>query len=36
VALAPQPTSLLFHNRYAQRPAHRWLRTLLAQTARAH
>lgn len=32
--LPPQPTSLVFHNRYAQRPAHRWLRTLVAETAR--
>ena len=29
-----QPTSLVFHNRYAQRPAHRWLRALVAETAR--
>jgi DNA-binding transcriptional LysR family regulator len=34
LALAPQPTSLVFHNRYAQRPAHRWLRALVAETAR--
>ena len=34
VELGPMPTSLVFHNRYAQRPAHRWLRALLAQTAR--
>lgn len=34
VALAPQPTSLVFHNRYAQRPAHRWLRALLGRIAR--
>ena len=32
--LAAQPTSLVFHNRYAQRPAHRWLRALVAETAR--
>jgi LysR family transcriptional activator of mexEF-oprN operon len=32
--LVPQPTSLVFHNRYAQRPSHRWLRTLVAETAR--
>ncbi len=35
IALGPQPTSLVFHNRYAQRPAHRWLRALIAETARA-
>lgn len=34
IALEPQPTSLVFHNRYAQRPAHRWLRGLVAATAR--
>ena len=34
LVLAPQPTSLVFHNRYAQRPAHRWLRALIAETAR--
>ena len=34
LTLAPQPTSLVFHNRYAQRPAHRWLRALVAETAR--
>ena len=34
LVLAPQPTSLVFHNRYAQRPAHRWLRALVAETAR--
>lgn len=34
LSLPPQPTSLVFHNRYAQRPAHRWLRTLVADTAR--
>lgn len=34
IALAPQPTSLLFHNRYAQHPAHRWLRGLIAEIAR--
>jgi LysR family transcriptional activator of mexEF-oprN operon len=34
LALSPQPTSLVFHNRYAQRPAHRWLRGLVAETAR--
>jgi hypothetical protein len=28
IALGPQPTSLVFHNRYAQHPAHRWLRGL--------
>ena len=32
--LPSQPTSLVFHNRYAQRPAHRWLRALVAETAR--
>lgn len=32
--LPAQPTSLVFHNRYAQRPAHRWLRALVAETAR--
>ena len=34
VELGAMPTSLVFHNRYAQRPAHRWLRALLARTAR--
>jgi LysR family transcriptional activator of mexEF-oprN operon len=34
LALGPQPTSLVFHNRYAQRPAHRWLRALVTETAR--
>lgn len=34
VAPGPQVTSLVFHNRYAQRPAHRWLRALVAETAR--
>ncbi len=34
LALGSQPTSLVFHNRYAQRPAHRWLRALIAETAR--
>ena len=33
--LAPQPTSLVFHNRYTQQPAHRWLRALVAGTARS-
>jgi LysR family transcriptional activator of mexEF-oprN operon len=32
--LPPQPTSLAFHNRYAQHQAHRWLRALVATTAR--
>lgn len=32
--LPAQPTSLVFHNRYVQRPAHRWLRALVAETAR--
>lgn len=35
LALPAQPTSLVFHNRYVQRPAHRWLRALVAETARA-
>lgn len=34
LALGSQPTSLVFHNRYAQRPAHRWLRALITETAR--
>lgn len=34
LVMPPQPTSLVFHNRYAQRPAHRWLRSLVAETAR--
>lgn len=34
LALPAQPTSLVFHNRYAQRPAHRWLRALATETAR--
>jgi DNA-binding transcriptional LysR family regulator len=34
VALRPQSVSLVFHNRYAQHPAHRWLRRLVAETAR--
>lgn len=34
LVMPPQPTSLVFHNRYAQRPAHRWLRALVAETAR--
>src|SRR3954471_23647283 len=34
LVLAAQPTSMVFHNRYAQRPAHRWLRALVAETAR--
>lgn len=34
LTLAPQPTSLMFHNRHAQRPAHRWLRRLVRDTAR--
>lgn len=34
LVLEPQPTSLVFHNRYVQRPAHRWLRLLLARSAR--
>jgi len=34
LTLTPQPTSLVFHNRYTQRPAHRWLRALIAETAR--
>jgi LysR family transcriptional activator of mexEF-oprN operon len=34
LALAPQPTSLVFHNRYVHHPAHRWLRGLIAETAR--
>jgi LysR family transcriptional activator of mexEF-oprN operon len=34
LGLGQQTTSLVFHNRYAQRPAHRWLRTLVAETAR--
>jgi hypothetical protein len=34
LVLAPQTTSLVFHNRYLQRPAHRWLRGLVAATAR--
>jgi DNA-binding transcriptional LysR family regulator len=33
--LPSQPTSLVFHNRYAQRPAHRWLRAVVAETARS-
>ncbi|MGE3742592.1 MAG: LysR family transcriptional regulator [Geminicoccaceae bacterium] len=32
--LPAQPTSLVFHNRYVQRPGHRWLRALVAETAR--
>lgn len=32
--LTPQPTSLVFHNRYAQRPGHRWLRGLILAAAR--
>lgn len=32
--LGPQTTSLVFHNRYAQRPAHRWIRGMVAATAR--
>jgi LysR family transcriptional activator of mexEF-oprN operon len=34
LALGSQPTSLVFHNRYAQHPAHRWLRALITETAR--
>jgi DNA-binding transcriptional LysR family regulator len=34
LALGSQPTSLVFHNRYAQRPAHRWLRALISEAAR--
>ena len=34
VALGAQSVSLVFHNRYAQHPAHRWLRRLVAETAR--
>jgi LysR family transcriptional activator of mexEF-oprN operon len=34
LALPTQPTSLVFHNRYVQRPAHRWLRALVSETAR--
>jgi DNA-binding transcriptional LysR family regulator len=34
LVLPPQPTSLVFHNRYAQRPAHLWLRTLAREAAR--
>jgi LysR family transcriptional activator of mexEF-oprN operon len=33
--LPAQPTSLVFHNRYAQRPSHRWLRTLVTEVARS-
>ena len=32
--LAPQPTSLVFHNRYAQHPIHRWLRGQIGDIAR--
>ncbi len=32
IALGPQPTSLVFHNRYAQHPAHRWLRGVITET----
>ena len=35
LTLPSQPTSLVFHNRYAQRPSHRWLRALVADLARA-
>ena len=33
--LPAQPTSMVFHNRYVQRPAHRWLRARVADIARA-
>lgn len=34
IVLSVQTTSLVFHNRYAQRPDHRWLRAQIARTAR--
>jgi LysR family transcriptional activator of mexEF-oprN operon len=34
LVLGEQATSLIFHNRYAQHAPHRWLRALLAMTAR--
>lgn len=34
LTVAPQVTSMSFHNRYAQDPAQRWLRRLIAETAR--
>ena len=35
LVLPSQPTSLVFHNRYAQRPTHRWLRAVVAEAARS-
>lgn len=34
IQVARQTTSMTFHNRYAQQPAHRWLRRLIAEEAR--
>ena len=35
LTLGPQSTSMVFHNRYAQHAAHRWLRGLVGEVARS-
>jgi len=34
ITVARQATSMIFHNRYARQPAHRWLRRLIAESAK--